>query len=179
MKLISNILGLLFFLTIQIKSLNEIDQNKLYLTIDSKTITATLESSQSVTYLKTLLPLRLKMYNYASLAQGYTFSSYYKKLNLEEEINTDIKIGDIVLFDYKHLMIFYQNFKVEDKYIKIGHVDSVDKLNGIFGDKDTSVVWSLCDPQKDDCKVPFSNYYSRFIHYLTWKVFSFVCFLLL
>ena len=115
MKLITNILGLLFFLILQIKYLNGIDQNKLYLTIDSKTITATLESSQSVTYLKTLLPLRLKMYNYASLAQGYTFSSYYKKLNLEEEINTDIKIGDIVLFDYKHLMIFYQNFKVEDK----------------------------------------------------------------
>ena len=170
----------IFFYSITlIHCLNELEQNQIFLTIDSKTITATLESNKAATYLKTVFPLRVKMYDYASLAKGYTFHSSFKKLCKENESMENFKIGDIVLYDKKHLMIFYQNFKNEDKYIKIGHVDLAEGLKEKLGENDVEVLWSLCDPQKDDCKVPLNNYYSSLIHYLTWKVFSFVCFLLL
>ena len=170
----------IFLYTINLlQCLNELEQNQLFLTVNSKTITATLDSNKAVNYLKSVFPLRVKMYDYASMAKGYNFSSSFKKIR-KENVNTDnLQIGDIVLYDQKHLMIFYQNFKNEDKYIKIGHVDSVEGLKEKLGENDIEVLWSLCDPQKDDCKVPFNNYYSSLIHYLTWKVFSFVCFLLL
>ena len=162
---------------------NELEQNKIYLTVGSKTLTATLDSingeNKAVTYLKNLLPVKYQMYDYASLAKGYTFHSSFKKMKFEMEKNDDIKIGDIVLYDYKHLMIFYHKFKSDEKYIKIGKLDSIDELNDFLGEKEINVVWSLCDPTKNDCSITFNSYYSRFIHYLTWKVFGFVCFLLL
>ena len=183
MKLVSKFLCLLVLISQTHTLENEFEQNQIFLTIGSKTITATLDSNKfenkAVTYLKTLLPLKLPMYDYASLAKGYSFHSPFKKLKLEMEQTDNIQIGDIVLYDYKHLMIFYQKFKNDEKYIKIGKLNSIDGLKDLFGEKEINIVWSLCDPSKDDCKVTFNSYYSRFIHYLTWKVFSFICFLLL
>ena len=183
MKSISKLISLFVLISETFTLKNELEQNQIYITVGSKTITATLDSNKvenkAVTYLKTLLPLRFPMYDYASLAKGYTFHSPFKKMNSEMEQSDDIQIGDIVLYDYKHLMVFYQRFKNDEKYIKIGKLNSIDGLNDLFGEKEINVVWSLCDPSKDDCKVTFNSYYFRFIHYLTWKVFSFVCFLLL
>ena len=174
------LISFIFFYFINLIScLSELDQNQIFLTIGSKTITATLDSNKAVNNLKTVFPLRVKMYDYASLAKGYNFSSSFRKIRKEDENMENLQIGDIILYDHKHLMIFYQNFKNVDKYIKVGHIDSVEGLKEKLGENDIEILWSLCDPQKDDCKVPLNNYYSSLIHYLTWKVFSFVCFLLL
>lgn len=188
-----------FFISLLISSLISLslsilpqDQNKLYLIIDGHTFKADLESNELVSNLKGLLPLKIKMFDDESIAKSYIFSSSLgyvsrgmsKNKNEENkvgEFSSDIQAGDIIMYEGKYLTIFYDSFKSESKYVKIGHVDfnDLEELRNTLGKKDIDITWITCNPENDDCKVPPSSYFVVDLHFLTWKVLSFLCFLFL
>ena len=128
-----------------------------------------------------------KMYDDFSTAKSYKMTFSFKDIyqeNNKTSLNkvafiSDIKPGDITLYDNKYLMLFYQPFKTEDKYAKIGHINEIGSLNEALGEGDVNVLWSLCNPENDNCQVPTSSYFAVLLHFWTWKVLTFLCFLFL
>lgn len=171
-------------------ALSHLEEKKLYLIIGSRTFTATLDSNEAVTSLKGLLPLQIKMLDDGKIAKSHKFSSSLKYVSRgmkgikqNEEIIGEAQAGDIVMYESQYLTIFYDKFNSNQKFVKIGHVDvegeDMEELKDALGKNDVEILWILCNPENDDCKVPFSSYFVVDLHFLTWKVLSFLCFLFL
>ena len=116
---------------------NAIEDNKITLTINSKTFTASLEDNETVAAFKDLLPMTIDM-NELNGNEKY----YYMPQNLpskSEKVST-IYEGDIMLYGSNCLVVFYETFDTPYTYTKIGHIDDVSGLKEAVGSENVTVT---------------------------------------
>nr|QGT51201.1 hypothetical protein Firmicute1046_2770 [uncultured Firmicutes bacterium] len=116
---------------------NITDSNKIVLTVNDKTFTATLEKNETAAALKTLLPMAFDM---SELNGNEKY--YYMPQNLPsnaERVST-IHEGDIMLYGSNCLVIFYETFNTSYSYTKIGHIDDTSGLKAAVGSGSVTVT---------------------------------------
>jgi hypothetical protein len=114
-------------------------EGKMKIIIGSKTFTATLEDNRTVSELKALLPLTLKMTELNGNEKYYHLAT---RLPTNEMSPDAIKNGDIMLYGDNSLVLFYKSFKTSYRYTRLGRIDDPTGLAAAVGEGDVSVSFA-------------------------------------
>lgn len=119
---------------------NPITDNKVKISIGTKTYNATLFANKTTEALKAMLPLNLDMTD---------LNSNEKKFDLPENLPTNIEDigtiheGDILLWGNNTLVLFYKSFNTPYRYTKIGKINDTSGLAAALGGGDIKVSFEL------------------------------------
>ena len=114
--------------------------NKMNITIESKTFSATLYDNETVTAFKAMLPLSLDMKELNGNEKYYRFStSLPSNASNPGTINT----GDLMLWDSNSLVLFYQTFTTQYSYIRLGKIDDPSGLVEAVGSGSIRITFEL------------------------------------
>lgn len=104
-------------------SSNENETLKINITVDGKTVTATLIDNSASRDLVSRLPLEITLEDF----NNTTEKIFYPKpsINLNEKKNGIAPVsGDITIYEpWQNVAIFCKSFRYSDDLIKIGHID--------------------------------------------------------
>lgn len=126
--------------SITVQDTNDPAEDKMRITIGSKTFTATLEDNPTVAKLKELLPLTLDMTELNGNEKYYHFST---RLSTDSISSGTIQNGDIMLYGDNSLVLFYKTFKTSYSYTRLGRIDDPSGLAAAVGKGDVSVTFEL------------------------------------
>ena len=105
-------------------SKNENESLKINITVDGKTVSATLIDNSASRDLVSRLPLEITLEDF----NNTTEKIFYPKpsLNLKEKKNGVAPVpGDITIYEpWQNVAIFCKSFRYSDDLIKIGHIDN-------------------------------------------------------
>ena len=138
-----------------------------------------------ITYeLISILPLKIKLIEENLESTHMKLSSKIKTNIFIENNNSRIntKKGDIFLFKGNEIIIFYESTKIIDEngdYIKIGFLTETEEFSNLIKNNKSIFLWNTLNYENHKGKVKPYGYYTSLMNYLTWKVFTFFCFLLL
>ena len=113
---------------------------KIKITVGSKTFTTTLCDNNSAKAFKEMLPLTINMIE---------LNNNEKHYDLQNNLPTDsfnpqtIKNGDLMLFGSKTLVLFYKTFSTPYSYTKLGAVDDVTGLATALGSGNVTVTFEV------------------------------------
>ena len=119
---------------------NTMTNDKIKITVNSQTFTATLLDNNSAKAFKEMFPLTINMIELNGNEK------YYDLLN---SIPTDasnpgtINNGDLMLYGSKTLVLFYKTFSTSYSYTKLGKVDDVTGLESALGSGNSTVTFEL------------------------------------
>lgn len=111
---------------------------KIIITVNSQTFTATLLDNNSAKAFKEMLPMTI------NLTELNSNEKYY---DLPNSLPTDsyhpgtIKDGDLMLYGSKTLVLFYKTFSTSYSYTKLGSIDDVTGLASALGSGNVSVTF--------------------------------------
>ena len=177
------ILSLLILYIVNALSTDVLDKDKMYILIGEEIFPVNLIQSPITLDLISILPLKMKLIQ-------EDFSRINLKLKMEIEttlipsIEPSIKCmkGDILLYQGKELVLINEPISLEnDKgyYIKIGNCEKCEELSNKIEKNKTILLWNSLNYENHEGKVrPYGNYNSV-LNYFTWKIFTFICFLLI
>ncbi len=110
--------------------------NKIKITINDITYTATLENNETAKNLIQKLPLDITMNELNNNEKYYYFDTTLPN----NPINIDkINTGDIMLYGDNCIVIFYQSFNTTYTYTKIGTIDNPSSLKENIGNQNVKV----------------------------------------
>jgi hypothetical protein len=110
---------------------------KIKITVNSQTFTATLLDTDSAKAFKELLPMTIKMTELNGNEKYYDLS---KSLPTNSANPGSIKIGDLMLYGSKTLVLFYKSFSTPYSYTKLGSIDDPTGLEEALGTGNVSVT---------------------------------------
>lgn len=99
--------------------------NKISIVIDSKKYQIDLEKNETVQEFLDILPKTFIM-NELNGNEKYVYLD--EVLSTSPTIPNEIKKGDVMLYGNNCLVLFYQNFKTNYRYTKIGHINDLQDL---------------------------------------------------
>ena len=67
----------------------------------------------------------------------------------------------------------------DNDYIKIGEIDNADKLFNNISMNKSILIWNSLNYENQKEKVKPYGYYTSLMNFFTWKIFTFICFILL
>lgn len=112
--------------------------NKVTVTINGKTFTATLAENKTAEAFTAFLPMTLNMTELnGNEKYNYLDSNLPTDASNPEAINT----GDIMLYGSNCIVLFYKTFNTSYRYTRIGHIDDVEGLAEAVGSGNVSVVF--------------------------------------
>jgi hypothetical protein len=115
-------------------------EDKIKITIGSKTFKATLEDNPTVAKLKPLLPLTVSMTELNGNEKYYHLSA---RLPTDAISPGTIQSGDLMLYGDNSLVLFYKSFKTSYTYTRLGRIDEPSGLAAAVGAGDVSVTFEL------------------------------------
>jgi hypothetical protein len=121
---------------------NTTQNNKMKITIGSKTFTATLDDNDTAKAFKAMLPLTLKMDDLNSNEKKYDFS---KSLPGQSVNPGTINTGDLMIWSGNTLVLFYKTFSTPYSYAKLGHIDDPSGLAAVLGSGDVTITYELAN----------------------------------
>ena len=93
------------------------------------------------------------------------------------------KKGEIVLYKGKKLIIINEdtNFYNENNndFIIIGIIENVEKFLSSISLNKSIYIWNTLNYENQKEKVRPYGYYTSLMNFFTWKIFTFICFILL
>ena len=110
------------------------------ITIGSKTFKATLEDNPTVTKLRTLMPLNLKM---TELNGNEKYHHLPTRLPTDPVRPGTIRAGDLMLYGDNSLVLFYRTFATSYRYTRLGRIDDPSRLEIAVGAGDVSATFEL------------------------------------
>jgi hypothetical protein len=117
---------------------NDLAEKKMQVKIGGKTFKVTLEDNPTVTELKELLPLSVKM---TELNGNEKYYHFFTSLPTNANRPGTIQTGDLMLYGDKSLVLFYKTFKTSYEYTRLGRIDDPSGLAAAVGAGDISVTF--------------------------------------
>lgn len=97
--------------------------NEITIRLNQKTFHITLQQNNTVEALLQYLPMTVTM-NDLNNNEKYFYMS--KTLPTQSEFVYHIEAGDFMLYEDRCLVLFYDSFKTNYAYTRLGHIDNVD-----------------------------------------------------
>jgi hypothetical protein len=119
---------------------NHAAEDKMRITIGSKTFKATLEDNPTVAKLKSLLPLTLKM---TELNGNEKYHHLSMRLPTDAISPGTIENGDLMLYGDNSLVLFYETFETTYSYTRLGRIDNPSGFADAVGAGDVTVTFEL------------------------------------
>jgi len=179
------ILSILLFYEVTSISLDiTLSTDKMYILIGEKTFLINLIQSKITEELISIMPLKTKIIQENSQSISMPLSIQRETSNLQSIQNKQLNAnkGDLILLKGNGLILINEpkEFNNENgEYIKVGHMKEVEELfNSVKRNKSIFLLNTL-NYENHKGKVKPYGYYTNIMNFLTWKVFTFFCFLLL
>jgi len=109
---------------------------KINVTINDKTYTATLEDNETSRELLKKLPFDMTMTELNGNEFYYYFDNTFPSNAKRIE---NISIGDIMLYNDNCIVLFYDSFKTNYSYTRLGKLENIDGLKDLKGKKNIKV----------------------------------------
>lgn len=119
---------------------NFMANEKIKITVNSQTFTATLFNNNSAKAFKEMLPITITMNELNGNEKYYDFSN---NLPANSSNPGTIKNGDLMLYGSKTLVLFYHSFSTSYSYTKLGTVDEATGLASALGSGNVTVSFEL------------------------------------
>ena len=166
---------------------NSLDSDKMYIFLEEKIFLINLKESEITNELISILPLKTKLVEEENKKDKYKiplFEDITSNFIFEQEENKNIKVakGDILLYKRKELILFNEDnsfYDYNNDYIKMGKLNDIDDFLNSVKKNNKIFLWNTLNYQNEKGKVKPNVYYTDIMNYLTWKIFTFLCFIFL
>ena len=156
----------------------------MYIIIGEEIFTIKLVENETTKELISILPLKTRQIQKDSSKVQMTLKYFIENTHLFPSINASIEgnKGDVILYQGKEIIILNEQTTFENnsgEYIKIGTCEKTEELVNKIEKNKTIILWNTLNYEINKGKVkPYGRYYS-IMNFFTWKVISFLCFLLI
>ena len=177
----------LFKIISSISVSNTLDSDKMYIFLEEKIFLINLKESDITNELISIFPLKTKLLEEETGNNKYRiplFEDITSNLIFEQEENKNIKVtkGDVLLYKRKELILFNEDdsfFYDSNDFIKIGELNDIDNFLNSIKKNNKILLWNTLNYQNEKGKIKPNVYYTSIMNYLTWKIFTFLCFIFL
>ncbi len=179
------ILSIIFLFVVTAISIDSsLDIDKMYILLGEKTFLINLYQNDILQELISILPIKTKILQEDSKSISIPLSIQKEITNLkpipDKVINANT--GDIILFEGKELILINETSEYNNEngdYIQIGYMkEAKDLFSSVKRNKNIYLLNTL-NYENHKGKIKPYGYYTTIMNYLTWKVLTFFCFLLL
>ncbi len=115
-------------------------RNQITITIGSKVFTATLIDNPAATAFKAMLPLSVKM---SDLNNNEKVVRLAADLPAQDANPGRIQSGDLMLWNSRSLVLFYQSFPTSYQYTRLGRIEDATGLSAAVGSGTVTVTYEL------------------------------------
>ncbi len=122
------------------KGKNEMETNKIKITVNSQTFMATLADNKSAKAFQEILPLTIKM---VDLHKNEKYYDLPKSLPANSSNPGTIQNGDLMLYGSRTLVLFYKTFSTSYSYTRLGKVDNPAGLASALDSGNITVTFEL------------------------------------
>ena len=178
-------INLFFFLLVHLSyskvAHNILDTDKMYISIGKEMFLINLIQNEVSEELISILPLKTKLIDENINEKRLSISTHIEIPKMYSSSVIKANKGDIMLYKRKELIILKESKTFSNdynEYIEIGSNKEVEKLLSNISKNKTIYIWNKLNYENQKEKVePYE--YNSLMNFFTWKVFTFVCFILL
>lgn len=117
-------------------------EQKIKITVGSKTFTATLENNASAKELVERMPFTVNMQELNGNEKYYQFPDSFPS---DPSSFDTIKAGDLMLYQSDYLVVFYENHSTTHDYTRLGVIDNADGLAEALGSGSAQVTFEVAE----------------------------------
>lgn len=117
-------------------------EQKIKITVASKTFTATLENNASAKELIERMPFTVNMQELNGNEKYYQFPDSFPS---DPSSFDTIKAGDLMLYQSDYLVVFYENHSTTYDYTRLGVIDNADGLAEALGSGSAQVTFEAAE----------------------------------
>lgn len=117
-------------------------EQKIKITVGSKTFTATLENNASAKELVERMPFTVNMQELNGNEKYYQFPDSFPS---EPHSFDTIKTGDLMLYQSDYLVVFYEDHSTTYDYTRLGVIDNADGLAEALGSDSAQVTFEVAE----------------------------------
>ena len=164
------------------KTYTVLETDKIYISISNNIFLMNLAQNSITEELISILPLKTKLLGENSSQATISLTTELEIPNALRKSAIEGNKGDVILFKGKELIILKENYIISNDnndYIKIGYIEDVEKLLNLIEKKKKFILWNSLNYENNSRKVKPYGYYTSLMNFLTWKIFTFICFILL
>mgnify|MGYP006873167105 CR=1 FL=1 len=175
----------IFYLIASKTVTNDIDTNKIYISVGREVFPVNLLQNEITEELITILPLKTAITNGTTNenARHISLKTQIDAANIISSGFINAERGDIILYKGQELIILNEpvlfNSNNENDFIKIGEIDNIDNLFNNISMNKSIFLWNSLNYEHQKEKVKPYGYYTSLMNFFTWKIFTFICFILL
>ena len=170
---------ILFYVVSAISIENSLKEDIMYILIGEEIFPISLIESQTTIELISILPLKTRLIQNDSTKMQIALNTQIDT-TIYNKINSPIKgnKGDIILFKGNEIIILNESTilnNINGDYLKIGSCENTEGLLNKSGKNKTILLWNALNYENHKGKVKHFS----IINYLTLKILTFFCFMLL
>ncbi len=117
-------------------------EQKIKITVGSKTFTATLENNASAKELVERMPFTVNMQELNGNEKYYQFPDSFPS---DPSSFDTIKAGDLMLYQSDYLVVFYEDHSTTYDYTRLGVIDNADGLAKALGSGSAQVTFEVAE----------------------------------
>lgn len=117
-------------------------EQKIKITVGSKTFTATLKNNASAKELVERMPFTVNMQELNGNEKYYQFPDSFPS---DPRSFDTIKAGDLMLYQSDYLVVFYEDHSTTYDYTRLGVVDNADSLAEALGSGSAQVTFEVAE----------------------------------
>jgi hypothetical protein len=114
--------------------------NQMKITVGKRVFTATLEDNKTAAAFRALLPLTVEMHDVNRNEKAYDLP---ERLPTADANPRQIEEGDLMIWNSRTVVVFYQGFPTSYRYTRLGRVDDPEGLAEALGKGEVTVTFEL------------------------------------